>query len=112
MTIRDHSDKTCIGLKAAMSALGGKWKITIIFVLNRFKTLRYSDLKRKIPDITGTMLAKSLHELEDCQLIVRTQYNEMPLRVEYSLHDNAYSLVSIIEQLAEWGTQMLELEKL
>jgi DNA-binding HxlR family transcriptional regulator len=49
------------------------------------------------------MLASSLRELEEAGLVVRKQYMEMPLRVEYSLTDRCGSLIPILAQLAQWG---------
>jgi DNA-binding HxlR family transcriptional regulator len=52
------------------------------------------------------MLASSLKELEEDGLIVRRQYMEMPLRVEYTLAESCQGLMPILGQLAKWGVQM------
>ena len=100
----------CI-LMRTMSVIGGKWKIAIICALHTDGTMRYNSLMRKIKGITNTMLAKSLKELEDAGLVARKQYQEMPVRVEYSITDNCKKLTPILGQLAGWGLEVLEPEK-
>ena len=53
------------------------------------------------------MLAQSLKELEADGLVHRTQYDEMPVRVEYTLTDQAKSLIPILLQLKKWGEDNL-----
>jgi DNA-binding HxlR family transcriptional regulator len=86
--------------------MGGKWKGPILCALHQDGTTRYNELKRKIHGITNTMLASSLKELEACGLIQRTQYAEMPVRVEYTLTKASDDLIPILNQLARWGIQL------
>ena len=65
--------------------LQGKWKLQIIYELCIRSPMRFGELKRVLQPITNTALANALKELEADDLVQRTQYNEMPLRVEYSL---------------------------
>ena len=58
--------------------------------------MRYNELKRKVDGIKNTMLAQSLHELEKDQLIIRKQYDEMPVRVEYSLTAKCKTMIPIL----------------
>lgn len=93
-------------LEGAFKLIGGKWKVSILCALNKDGTTRYNELKRKIKGITNTMLASSLKELEEDGLITRTQYNEMPLRVEYALTGLCTDLMPVLEQLAHWGVRV------
>jgi len=90
-------------LQYALSLIGGKWKIPILCALNQDGSTRYNELKKKIGKITNTMLANSLKELEQDGLILRTQYMEIPVRVEYSITDIGKELVPILDQLSQWG---------
>ena len=47
--------------------------------------MRFGELKKVLKPITNTALTNALKELESDNLVQRIQYNEMPLRVEYSL---------------------------
>ncbi len=57
------------------------------------------------------MLAKSLKELEDDGLIKRTEYMEVPIRVEYEITDSVRSLIPILTELAAWGSKLPDIEK-
>ena len=80
--------------------------MAILCSLTAGKTMRYNDLKRKIPMISNTMLAKSLKELENDGLIKRTEYMEVPIRVEYEITQTAASLKPILLELAKWGLSL------
>lgn len=92
-------------LEKALSLIGGKWKIPILCALYQDGTTRYNSLRRKLKGITNTMLASSLKELENDGLICRTQYMEMPVRVDYSLTHECDDLMPILERLAGWGAK-------
>ena len=89
-------------LHAAMESIGGKWKLSIICSLSFQGALRYNELLKKIQGISGTMLAKSLKELERDGLITKQEFLEVPVRVEYALTDKAKSLQPILRSLAVW----------
>lgn len=95
-------------LEFAMERIGGKWKIRILCALYQDGTTRYNELKRKVKGITNTMLASSLKELEQDGLICRTQYMEMPVRVEYNVTEECNSLIPILGQLAMWGSSRVK----
>lgn len=90
-------------LQHAMEMIGGKWKLPILCALAVDGSTRYNDLKRKLGGISNTMLAKSLKELEDNGLVTRTEYMEVPIRVEYQSTDKAKALTPILAQLAQWA---------
>jgi DNA-binding HxlR family transcriptional regulator len=94
----------------AISLIGGKWHLPIIWALSQNKVLRYNELKRNVGGITNMMLSQSLKELESNGLIDRVQYNEIPPRVEYSLTEAGISLLPALDELAKWGIkQMIKL---
>ena len=92
-------------LQRAMEMIGGKWKLAILCSLSVDGTVRYNDLKRKISGISNTMLSKSLQELEVDGLVRRTEYLEVPVRVEYDATDKAKELSPILVQLAQWAVK-------
>ncbi|WP_036978485.1 winged helix-turn-helix transcriptional regulator [Pseudobutyrivibrio sp. MD2005] len=95
------------GLKKVLNIVGGKWKIMILCVIDNNEIARYGDLRRSVYGITNTMLAQSLKDLEADGLVCRTQYDEMPVRVEYTLTEKAKSLIPILLQLKKWGEENL-----
>lgn len=85
-----------------MSMIGGKWKPIILFHLSA-GTLRFSELRRKIPLITDQMLTQHLREMENHGLVHRQVHAQVPPRVEYSLSESARNLRPILDGLAEWS---------
>lgn len=97
-------DQSC-PVRVAMDLIGGKWKIPILWTIHGEGSLRYNQMKRNLVGITNTMLAKSLKELEAGQLVERTQFNEIPPRVEYKLTQKSIDLMEIIQNLSQWSQQ-------
>ena len=102
----DIAGKDC-GLKRVIDTVGGKWKIMILCVIDNREVVRYGELTRAIAGITNTMLANSLKELEADGLVLRKLYDEMPVRVEYSLTKKAKSLIPILLEMKKWGEDNL-----
>ena len=102
----DLSGQGC-GMKKVIDVIGGKWKIMILCVIDKEETVRYGELRRSVFGITNTMLANSLKEMERDGLVERKQYDEMPVRVEYSLTEKAKSIVPILLELKKWGEEHL-----
>lgn len=92
-------------LQRAMEMIGGKWKLSILCSLGVDGPVRYNDLKRRISGISNTMLAKSLQELEADGLVQRSEFLEVPIRVEYEVTDKAKELGPILIQLAQWASK-------
>jgi len=97
------ADKTYnIGVEATMEVIGGKWKAIILCHL-RHDTMRTSELRRAIPQITQKMLTQQLRELEADGIVQRRVYEQVPPKVEYCLTERGESLNSILNQLCKWG---------
>lgn len=95
-------------IKYCMDIAGGKWKSSILCILADEKPHRNSNIKRKLGNITNTMLTQSLQQLEDAGMITRTQYNEVPPRVEYSLTEDGKSIIPLLVQMGKWGSIQME----
>lgn len=89
----------------AMSLIEGKWKMHILFWLWKTEVLRYSELKRALGSITHKMLSNQLKELEADDLILRTEYPQVPPKVEYRLSEKGKSLMPVLSSLCHWGTE-------
>lgn len=82
--------------------IGGKWKIPILWGL-RDGTRRFGEIRQLLGPVTQKMLTQQLRELEECSLIHRKVYAEVPPKVEYSLTAEAVALLPILEQMCAWG---------
>lgn len=106
--IKESDNKNECSVKCALEVIGGKWKLRILAQLLKKEVVRFNELKREISGITNTMLSNSLHELENDELIIRNQYNEMPVRVEYTLTDRGKNLLPILYELTIWWNNYRE----
>lgn len=93
-------------LQKGMEILGGKWKMALICSLSADGSTRYNELKRKMGGISNTMLVKSLKELEEAGLVVRKEYLEVPVRVEYEVTEATRKLMPILGSLAGWAAEL------
>ena len=96
------------GTDLTMSFIGGKWKCVVLWYL-RHGAIRFSELKRHMPDITEKMLSLQLKALQGDGLVLRVVYGEKPpIRVEYSLTDFGKTLIPVIEKITNWGISLAE----
>jgi len=89
-------------LTRAVGKIGNKWKPIIIHMLNE-RTLRFGQLDAIIPIITRKVLTEQLRELEEDGIIIRNAFNEIPLRVEYSLSKQGLQLLPIFQNMMDWN---------
>lgn len=66
-------------------------------------SIRFGELKKELSGITNTMLTNTLRELIKDGLVQRIQYNEMPLRVEYSFTPKGKDLMPVFYEMMNWG---------
>jgi len=92
------------GLEAALSVIGGKWKILIIWQLAT-RPRRFGELRRFVDGVTEKMLIQGLKELEKDGLVSRRDFREIPPRVEYSLTERGVELANVLRPLCEWGKE-------
>lgn len=94
-------------VSVTLDVIGGKWKSLILWHLS-FKTLRFSQLQRRLAKVTQKMLTQQLRELEADGLVHREVFAEVPPRVEYSLTELGQSVVPILELMCRWGKDYLQ----
>ncbi|PLX97854.1 MAG: transcriptional regulator [Desulfuromonas sp.] len=105
----ENPDYNC-GVAVTLELIGGKWKGVILWHLSH-KTLRFSQLKRRLPGITQKMLTQQLRELERDGLVHRQVFAEVPPRVEYSLTETGRTLKPTLEKMCAWGRRFHEERK-
>ena len=94
---------TC-GLDATLRIIAGKWKPLILYFLAQDGPTRYGELRRAIRDVSDKVLIQQLKDLEADDLVKRTDYKEVPPRVDYSLTPLGLSLAQALVPLCSWGT--------
>ena len=92
-------------LQSALVSIGGKWKLPVLCSLTANGASRYNELLRNVKGISNTMLSQTLKELERDRLIVRREYLEVPVRVEYELSEKSKKLQPILLELIQWSME-------
>jgi DNA-binding HxlR family transcriptional regulator len=98
-----HGKKYNCPMELAVHLISGKWKVVILWNLAE-GALRFTELKRRFPEVSEKVLTAQLRSLEKDGLVVRTVYPEVPVRVEYALSSFGQSLVPILQEINNWGT--------
>lgn len=90
-------------IENTLKVLDGKWKVMILHALLSEGTLRFGELKKRVPGITQKMLTAQLRELEGKSVLSRKVYPVVPPKVEYSLTNTGRSLRPVLDAMLEWS---------
>ncbi|MCG0994429.1 helix-turn-helix transcriptional regulator [Acetobacter indonesiensis] len=107
MTRIRHKSLECspgCAVEATLQLIDGKWKGVILYHLFQ-RTLRFNEIRKRLPNITQRMLTTQLRELERDGFVLRTVYPEVPPKVEYSLTSRGRTLEPVIMALKKWGDE-------
>lgn len=91
------------GFSYTLSLINGKYKMTVLYTLMEFGTVRFNEMKRYIGGISYKTLSSTLKDLEADALVHREEYPQIPPKVEYSLTERGRSLIPILDMMCEWG---------
>lgn len=103
-------DKDLFGIcpfVTAQRVLTGKWAILIMHHLSE-EPIRFNDLQRRLPKLTHATLSKQLKQLEEDGLINRTEYPQIPPKVEYSLSTVGKKFTLVLDSLQVWGIEYID----
>jgi DNA-binding HxlR family transcriptional regulator len=89
-------------MEVTLEVIGGKWKALLVYRLLE-APLRFSELKRLVPDITEKMLTQQLRELERTGVVSRKVFAEVPPRVEYRVTEHGATLRPVLSAMCHWG---------
>jgi len=94
-------------LTAALAAVGGKWKMIIIYWLAE-EPRHFAGLRQVMPSITQKVLTEQLRELEADDIVRREPTGPAPAPVIYSLTDYGRALMPMIETVRAFGRGHIE----
>lgn len=91
----------------AQKVLTGKWSMYLLYLLLD-GPVRFNELQRRMPEeMTHTTLSRQLKTLESEGLIVRTEYQQVPPKVEYRLSDIGKKFENVLAELETWGNEYI-----
>lgn len=89
--------------------LEGRWRPMVIHWLLG-KTMRFNELQRSLGGITHRTLSRTLKEMEADHLVVRSDYGEIPPRVDYKLTPLGRSLEPVLLAMQDWAVRQSSAE--
>jgi DNA-binding HxlR family transcriptional regulator len=94
-------------LTAALAAMGGKWKLIIVYWLAE-SPKHFAALRLVMPGISQKVLTEQLRELVGDGIVQRQPKGAIPAPVEYSLTGYGRSLLPLVEDIRLWGRAHIE----
>lgn len=89
-------------VRDVLDCIGDRWSLLTLVALAK-GTLRFTELKRAIGDISQRMLAQTLRTLEREGYVTREVFPTIPPRVEYTLTELGKSLLGKVKPLILWA---------
>ncbi|GAA3628599.1 HxlR family transcriptional regulator [Lentzea atacamensis] len=94
-------------MAAAFAAIGGKWKLTLVYWLAHGES-HFAGLRRRGAPITPKVLAEQLRELEADGLVERVVTGPVPAPVIYRLTPYGTTVLPVVESVRVWGETHLQ----
>ncbi len=94
-------------LTAALAAIGGKWKLIIVYWLAE-SPKHFAALRQLMPAISQKVLTQQLRELVSDGIVHRQPKGKIPAPVEYSLTAYGRALLPLVEEIRLWGRSHIE----
>jgi DNA-binding HxlR family transcriptional regulator len=98
------NEEVACPMTATLEYIGGRWKCIILYYLTG-TTRRFGEIAARIPVVSRKVLTQQLKEMERDGLIQRTEYKEVPPRVEYTLTELGKSLSPVLKAMSTWGRE-------
>jgi DNA-binding HxlR family transcriptional regulator len=103
--VRHKEDYNCTNecfLQKVLHIFGKRHSLSIIRTLLRYNKLRFNELQKEVGGSPKT-ITERLRELELNGILIREVFNEIPVRVEYSLTELGKDLEDIFERISNWA---------
>jgi DNA-binding HxlR family transcriptional regulator len=92
-----------MSIESVLGLISSKWRISLVCILSEEGTIRFNELKRRLPGISQRVLTAQLRAMEEVGLVERKTYGEVPPRVEYTITESGQALESIIVAVYDWS---------
>ena len=86
-------------VRNVLRVLGGKWPLLVLSKLN--EAMRFSAIKKELPEISEKMLIETLKQLVENNLVARKDFKTIPPHVEYVITKNGKKALKAIPIFAE-----------
>jgi DNA-binding HxlR family transcriptional regulator len=94
-------------LTAALAAVGGKWKLIIVYSLAE-RPYHFAAIREFLPEVSPKVLTEQLGELIADEIIQREETGPPPAPVFYSLTEYGHTLMPLVDAVKNWGRAHIE----
>lgn len=91
-------------IRDVLDRLGDRWTVLVLKTLEG-GTLRFTEIRTRIEDVSQRMLAQTLRRLEQDGLVERKVYPTIPPRVDYTLTDLGLSMLVPLRAMVQWAVE-------
>ena len=92
-------------LTGIVEPLSRKYGMQLVSVIGAHESLRFGEIDSQLSTANTTTISKRPSEFQEADLVTRTQYDEIPPRVEYALTDSGDEVRARLEPLLDWVTE-------
>lgn len=93
----------CCAVHRLLDVLSRKWALHILRHVSESGTLRFTEIRRALPDINSRILSQRLEDLVADGLITRKERKTRPLTVEYSITRKGKDLHAAFDVFCAWA---------
>lgn len=90
-------------LEYGIRLLDGKWKSRIVCELGNIGSMHFGELKSDLVNISDGVLAKTLNELADMDILIKEADGELKGTICYRLTEKGFSLLPLLRELCRWS---------
>lgn len=101
----DPEPSSNCSVDAAMDVIGGKWKADILYALYFEGPKRFNQIMKEKRGISSRILSKQLKELENDEMISRSNGPDAANATFYAITSKGKSVIPILRMLDDWGKQ-------
>ena len=94
-------------LARGLDLVGDRWTLLIVRELLSLGECRYVDLQRGLPGIATNLLAGRLRDMEQADLVQRTNLPRPANAVVFSLTDRGAALEGVVREFIKWGAPLM-----
>lgn len=105
--VQTEAEALLCPIRSVLSKVTGKWQIIIVLALED-QPLRFSELKRKIGDVTQRVLTENLRGLQRDGYLTRSVFPGPPVAVSYELTDLGRELVTLLKPIVFWADENMQ----
>lgn len=87
--------------RGVLDHVTSRWGVLVLVALQE-RTLRFSELRRRVAGVSEKMLSQTLQALEDDGFVLREVYAVVPPRVDYTLTSMGSEVAAHVEALTDW----------